>query len=183
MTAATRPALRPVDMVLSKLDGVRPAGRGWIARCPAHDDRRPSLSIAEGAGGRVLMRCFAGCSTGAVLRAIGLTWRDIGPADAARSARSRPGDREGPSPAGAWRRFRELRRRLRVKLAHEIRETERTLRRAGARILEDDNLAERARRLAWLEYVFGLLFDADTPRLHLEAVVAAARAVKHHDDQ
>ena len=39
MTAAT---------ILDRLDGVRPTGDGrWIARCPAHDDRSPSLSIRE----------------------------------------------------------------------------------------------------------------------------------------
>jgi putative DNA primase/helicase len=36
--------------------------RGWMARCPAHDDRTPSLSITDGAEGRILLTCFAGCS-------------------------------------------------------------------------------------------------------------------------
>ena len=37
-------------------------GRGWMACCPAHDDRTPSLSIADGAEGRILLTCFAGCT-------------------------------------------------------------------------------------------------------------------------
>ena len=40
--------------------GGRSAGLSWIARCPAHDDREPSLSIRE-ADGKVLVRCHAGC--------------------------------------------------------------------------------------------------------------------------
>jgi len=70
--------------------GARPAGHGrWQARCPAHDDRTPSLAIAEGDGGRVLVHCRAGCPTAAVLTAAGLTWSDISgtptsPADRAR---------------------------------------------------------------------------------------------------
>ncbi|MGB9418283.1 MAG: hypothetical protein WCB58_18365 [Acidobacteriaceae bacterium] len=49
----------------------------WIARCPAHADRRPSLSIREGRAGRVLLRCFAGCETADVLHTLGLRWADI----------------------------------------------------------------------------------------------------------
>jgi putative DNA primase/helicase len=36
-------------------------GKSWIAKCPCHDDRSPSLSISDGEDGRLLMRCFAGC--------------------------------------------------------------------------------------------------------------------------
>ncbi len=50
-----------LDQVLSRLRGVRRCGRGWVARCPAHDDREPSLSIAEN-GEQLLLHCFASCS-------------------------------------------------------------------------------------------------------------------------
>ncbi|HXG31930.1 MAG TPA: hypothetical protein VNJ11_01085 [Bryobacteraceae bacterium] len=52
----------------------RRSGRGWVARCPAHDDHTPSLSIAE-RDGRLLVHCHAGCPQAAVieaLRALGL---------------------------------------------------------------------------------------------------------------
>jgi hypothetical protein len=65
--------------LLAKLSGMRRSGSGWSARCPAHDDRRASLSIAEGDDGRVLLKCHAGCSTAAVLRAVGLELRDLFP--------------------------------------------------------------------------------------------------------
>lgn len=60
-------------MLLARLDRVRRVGAGkWVARCPAHDDRGPSLSIAETADGRVLVHCFGGCETLDVLGAVGL---------------------------------------------------------------------------------------------------------------
>lgn len=51
----------------------------WRARCPYHDDKRPSLSITEGRGGRVLLYCWAGCPAGDVVKAAGLRWRDLFP--------------------------------------------------------------------------------------------------------
>jgi hypothetical protein len=49
--------------------GGRKAGQGWMARCPAHDDREPSLSIC-GADGKVLVRCHAGCDQLDVIAAL-----------------------------------------------------------------------------------------------------------------
>ncbi len=67
-------------MLLSLLDRVRRIGQGkWVARCPAHDDRGPSLSIAETVDGRALVHCFAGCSALDVLGAIGLEFADLFP--------------------------------------------------------------------------------------------------------
>lgn len=48
----------------------RRSGAGWIARCPAHDDRNPSLSIAEGKDGRLLLKCFRGCTFEEVIAAL-----------------------------------------------------------------------------------------------------------------
>ena len=62
-----------VSDVLSRLRKVKPSGRGWTACCPAHDDRNPSLSIAEGDNGLVLLKCFAGCSYEAIRNALGLS--------------------------------------------------------------------------------------------------------------
>ncbi len=69
----------PIDLVLSRLPSAKCNGRGWFARCPAHDDRRPSLSIDEGVGGRVLIRCFAGCPVEKIVAALGLNMADIMP--------------------------------------------------------------------------------------------------------
>lgn len=65
-----------IDNVLNRLDSVRKNGKGYIARCPAHNDGRPSLTIKE-VDGKVLLHCFAGCTTEEVITSIGLTWKDM----------------------------------------------------------------------------------------------------------
>ena len=57
----------------------RKIGRGkWIARCPAHPDKHPSLSIAEGKRTAVVFKCMShGCSQDEVISAMGLTWREV----------------------------------------------------------------------------------------------------------
>lgn len=59
-----------LDAVLGALDGVRPSGDGWVARCPGHEDAEPSLSVGQGADGRVLLYCHAGCAFSAVVAAL-----------------------------------------------------------------------------------------------------------------
>ena len=69
-----------VTALLSYLNGVRETSHGkYVSRCPAHDDRSPSLSIKDGDDGRVLIHCFAGCETEDVLSAVGLTFADLMP--------------------------------------------------------------------------------------------------------
>jgi putative DNA primase/helicase len=63
--------------LLDRLDGVQRDGQGWKARCPAHEDARPSLGVLEGTDGRIVLRCRAGCDTSAVLAALGLEMRDL----------------------------------------------------------------------------------------------------------
>lgn len=76
----SRPSTQPVHELLTRLDGVRQTGQGrWIARCPAHQDRSPSLSIKEGTDSRVLVHCFSGCAVEDVLAAVGLTFSDLFP--------------------------------------------------------------------------------------------------------
>jgi putative DNA primase/helicase len=48
----------------------RPAGRGWLTCCPAHDDRNPSLSLSVGNNGVFVFHCHAGCAQTRVLRAL-----------------------------------------------------------------------------------------------------------------
>lgn len=59
------------DEFVSKLDGVRRSGCGIVAKCPAHDDHRPSLSVKEGARG-LLVRCWAGCTVEEICAGLGL---------------------------------------------------------------------------------------------------------------
>lgn len=75
------PYTGPAGELLARLDGVRECGPGrWMARCPAHDDRTPSLSIRETEDGRVLIHDFGGCGPEAVVSAVGLTLGDLFPA-------------------------------------------------------------------------------------------------------
>ncbi|MDT8342153.1 MAG: AAA family ATPase [Longimicrobiales bacterium] len=55
----------------------RRSGKEWQAKCPAHEDRKPSLSIGAGRDGRVLLKCHAGCETDAILDALGLEPADL----------------------------------------------------------------------------------------------------------
>jgi len=61
------------------LQGVTRNGDGWKARCPAHDDQTPSLSITEGSDGRTLLKCFAGCTAEAICAKLNLTLGDLFP--------------------------------------------------------------------------------------------------------
>jgi len=71
------------EKLLERLEMVRKTGTGkWIARCPAHDDGTPSLSVTEiESGNRVLIHCHGGCGALDVLQKIGLDWSALYPDD------------------------------------------------------------------------------------------------------
>lgn len=72
----------PIDRVLHRLDRVkRTAPDKWTALCPAHDDRRPSLSVKHADDGKVLLKCWSGCSAQAITEALGLSLADLFPGD------------------------------------------------------------------------------------------------------
>jgi hypothetical protein len=80
------------ERLLSTLSKVRQRGPGrWVACCPAHKDRRASLSVRELTDGRVLAHCFAGCGVDDVVHAAGLQLEDLFP----------PRDRAGACTAPA----------------------------------------------------------------------------------
>jgi len=56
--------------VMAEALGGRKVGTRWLARCPAHDDRQPSLAIAEAKNGKLLVRCHAGCGQREVIAAL-----------------------------------------------------------------------------------------------------------------
>jgi hypothetical protein len=67
----------PLERVQAALEaaGSRRQGRDW--QCPSHEDRQPSLSVARGRDGRVLLRCQAGCDTETVVKMVGLELADL----------------------------------------------------------------------------------------------------------
>jgi len=67
-----------LDNVLSKLNGVKPAGDAqWSARCPAHDDHRQSLSVSVGEDGRVLLHCHANCTLDQICSSMNMAPADL----------------------------------------------------------------------------------------------------------
>ena len=84
MTAAgPRRGGRPVERILSLLQGVQESGEGYRASCPSprhrRGDKRPSLSIAQTSDGAALLRCFGGCTVQEILGSIELETRDLFP--------------------------------------------------------------------------------------------------------
>jgi hypothetical protein len=73
----------PLETVLERLTqaGLEPVatGSGYQAKCPGHDDDRPSLSMTAAPDCKVLLKCHAGCKTQAIVEALGLQMRDLFP--------------------------------------------------------------------------------------------------------
>jgi hypothetical protein len=65
---------------VSRLEKAKRTGNGsWLARCPAHQDRSPSLTVTEKEDGRILCFCFAGCGIEAITSAVGVEITDLFP--------------------------------------------------------------------------------------------------------
>jgi putative DNA primase/helicase len=77
-----------LEAVLARLNGVRRNGSGWQARCPAHEDHNPSLSISEHEG-KTLVHCHAGCSQEAVLAAAKIEKHEFFPQNGAGRIRAK----------------------------------------------------------------------------------------------
>jgi hypothetical protein len=86
----------PLEAVLAALPDAKRSGKGWTARCPAHEDGSPSLSIAAGTTRGVLLTCFAGCEPEAIVRALGLDPATILGAGAGRQRSQARADRGAP---------------------------------------------------------------------------------------
>lgn len=70
------------DAFISRCTKARETGRGtWIACCPGHDDKNPSMTVRELEDGRVLVHCFAGCSVEEILQSVGMEFDALFPDD------------------------------------------------------------------------------------------------------
>jgi hypothetical protein len=70
----------PADTLLPRLPNLRVTGRDkWMSCCPAHNDKKPSLSVRRFPDGSLSVKCFTGCSTVDVLAAVGLHPSDLFP--------------------------------------------------------------------------------------------------------
>jgi len=71
-----RTVLTTMADIIALLKGVRRSGKGWTAKCPAHEDRQNSLSIQH-RDGKWLLKCHAGCTWEAIIAAIGVAPSDL----------------------------------------------------------------------------------------------------------
>jgi hypothetical protein len=118
-----------LTLLLSRLDAVRRINDSrYIAKCPAHDDGDPSLSIRQLPDSRILIKCFAGCGALSVLESISLDWGVLMPDD-------------GLYEPVAERLEREARRDLMVDYLL-------TVQREGGRLSEEDKALILSRRFS-----------------------------------
>ncbi len=61
---------------LNKLHGIKKQTKGFTAQCPSHEDNHNSLSVSQ-EGERILIKCFVGCTSEAIVEAMGLTTADL----------------------------------------------------------------------------------------------------------
>lgn len=117
-----------IQALINRLEKVRETGRDrYIAKCPAHDDGDPSLSIRQLPDSRILLRCFAGCGAVDILNALGLNWQSLMPDD-------------GLYEPIAERRERAARSDLMVEYLEVVRQQ-------GGRLSEDDKALIIKRKL------------------------------------
>lgn len=117
-----------INDLISRLEKVRETGRDrYIAKCPAHDDGDPSLSIRQLPDSRILLKCFAGCGAVDILNSVGLNWQSLMPED-------------GLYEPIAERRERAARSDLMVEYLEVVRQQ-------GGRLSEDDKALIIKRKL------------------------------------
>lgn len=63
--------------ILQRLEGVKGRDGKYMARCPNHGDSTPSLSVSLGDDNKILLKCFAGCTTEAIVWSMGLELKDL----------------------------------------------------------------------------------------------------------
>lgn len=67
-----------LEALLSRLSGVKGRNGNYVACCPAHEDRKPSLAVKE-QDGKILVHCFSGCSVENIVGAVGMDLTDLFP--------------------------------------------------------------------------------------------------------
>ena len=139
------------DLVQAQCIG---AGR-WKARCPAHNDRSPSLSIRAGDDGRVLVLCRAGCALDSILSALKLARRDLfaGPPLSPQQANLLRASLEARKEAA------RAARKARLAALDRVEKLEEVVQRLGAKLARSPECLPDKNELA-------RLFHAASDRLH-----------------
>lgn len=96
-----KPQFKSIDDLLSLLQGVQPKGNNqWVARCPAHDDKEPSLSIKL-ADSKILLKDFGGCDNPTIVKTLGLTMSHLYLDDGSKPSRGRARHSDKPRKVAA----------------------------------------------------------------------------------
>jgi 5S rRNA maturation endonuclease (ribonuclease M5) len=64
--------------LVGKIEGAKQTSSGWQSKCPAHEDKRASLSIAQGTKG-IILKCHAGCTVDDICAGLKIKVRDLFP--------------------------------------------------------------------------------------------------------
>jgi hypothetical protein len=82
--------IKVINNLLSRLQNTRQTSKGeWVALCPAHEDRSPSLGIKLSDDGKILLHCFAGCDVESIAGVVGMELEDLFPPKELRIERSK----------------------------------------------------------------------------------------------
>lgn len=83
--------MSPADKLFPLLTKLRKTKQQtWQACCPAHDDKTPSMHVTEAEDGRLLLKCWAGCTAAQIVGAVGLELRDLFVSDPSKPRRRGP---------------------------------------------------------------------------------------------
>ena len=127
-----------IDVLLSRLDKVQPrGGNKWMACCPAHDDKTPSLAIHEDRNGLILLKCFAGCAVLDVLAAVNMTMGDLFPDGGIGEFKS------WQRLEDEWKRKQQKKEIAQHEHAYLILEIARNTRKLGKKLSDEDLRLER----------------------------------------
>jgi len=139
---------------LSHFDKVKAVGQNkWIALCPAHGDKSPSLSIKL-AEDRILIHCFAGCTAEEVMEAAGLSVSDL-------FLNSSPGKKKVDKKREIERAIEELHDTQLKQLATILRGTDNILSYITPENFDEFPFAELLDKRDYLNYLFFELFRKD----------------------
>jgi CHC2-type zinc finger protein len=68
-----------IERLISQLHKVKQIGSNrWLACCPSHNDKSPSLAIKDDSG-KIFLNCFTGCSAYEIVSAVGMDISDLFP--------------------------------------------------------------------------------------------------------
>jgi hypothetical protein len=91
-------AVKPINRMLTAFPDAVEGGNGWHkCRCPAHDDRNPSLGFTENSDGTIGLKCQAGCDNETILGRVGLQLSDLFPSNGHAKTPKPPPEPKGPA--------------------------------------------------------------------------------------